>query len=144
MTGNRRWYVGTETEEHLLSIQYLIIRTQKYNLIPNKGWCHDGTGQNLVRQVQIENWNWNPAMRTLFDQVMILARGILVPSEHQSNDRAVRYPLCALPMAKVWLLSDKFDQHFFSLYCGFAKPKFKTGPGYWFLWESYELHDLQN
>ena len=54
MTGNRRLYVGTKTEEHLLSIQYLMKRTQIYNLIPNKGWCHDGTEQNLVRQVQIE------------------------------------------------------------------------------------------
>ena len=41
-------------------------------------------------------------------------------------------------MVKIWQFSGKFDQHL-SLYCGSIKPKFKTGPGYWSLWESCEL-----
>ena len=48
------------------------------------------------------------------------------------------YLLCVLPMGKTWHFSGKFDQHL-SLYCGSVKPKFKTGQGYWFLWESCEL-----
>ena len=50
----------------------------------------------------------------------------------------VQYLLCVLPMVKMWHFSSKFDQHL-SLYCDSLKPKFKTGPGYWFLWEACEL-----
>ena len=50
----------------------------------------------------------------------------------------IQYFLCVLPIVKIWHFSGKFDQHL-SLYCGSVKPKFKTGPGYRFLWESCEL-----
>ena len=50
----------------------------------------------------------------------------------------MRYLLCVSLMVTMWHFSSKFDQQL-SLYCGSVKPKFKTGPEYWFLWESCEL-----
>ena len=45
--------------------------------------------------------------------------------------------VCIL-MVKIRHFNSKFDQHL-SLYSGSVKPKFKTGLGYWFLWESCEF-----
>ena len=70
---------------------------------------------------------------TSFNHVMIPTRGNWFqtnPLEHESDDRADL--LCRFYMYLSWHFSGKFDQHL-SLYCGSVKPKFKTGPGYWFL-----------
>ena len=55
---------------------------------------------------------------------------------HYESDNCA-HQLCVL-MVKIQQFSCKYDQHL-SLYCASVKPKFKTGSGYWFLWESYEL-----
>ena len=54
----------------------------------------------------------------------------------------IQYPLCVLPVVMIRHFSGKFDHHL-SLYCCSIKPKFKTGAGYWFLWESGS-YDFQN
>ena len=85
---------------------------------------------------------------TSFDHVMIPTCGNWFQKKkkkkkgHESMNRmialVIEYLLCVLLMVKIWHLRGKFDQHL-SLYCGSVKPKFKIGPGYWFLWESCEL-----
>ena len=62
--------------------------------------------------------------------------------EHESDDRAdntvthVCVSMMVLPMGKIWHVRGKFD---LSLYCGSVKPKFQTGLGDRFLWESCKL-----
>ena len=81
-----------------------------------------------------------PINHTLvFSRVMIPTRGNWFQTnllDHESHDHAgntvYSVSVRVLPMVKIWDFSGKFDQHL-SLYCGSIKPKFKTGPGYWFL-----------
>ena len=75
-------------------------------------------------------------VNTSFDHVMIPTHGNWFqtnPLLHESDDRAVNtVSSVCVTNGKDMALQRKFDQHL-SLYCGFVKPKFKTGPGYWFL-----------
>ena len=54
-------------------------------------------------------------------------------SMHRMIALVIQYLLCVCYQWQIWHFSGKFNQHL-SLYCGSAKPKFETGPGYWFLW----------
>ena len=78
---------------------------------------------------------------TSFDHVMIPTRGNWFsknPLEHESDDcTGNTVSSVCVTNGKDMHFSGKFDQH--SLYCGSVKPKLKTGPEYWFLWESCEL-----
>ena len=74
----------------------------------------------------------------LFNHVMIPTRGTWFqtnPPEHESDDcDGNTVPSVYVTNGKKWHISGKFDQRL-SLYFGSVKPKFKTGPGYWFLRE---------
>ena len=45
-------------------------------------------------------------------------------------------------MRKICDFRGKFDQHL-SLFRGTVKPKFQTGPEYWFLWGSFEKNNVE-